>query len=44
MFWVRTIGENGCGAFAAALDYLATRADAGIYYYSKYERTTYRKL
>jgi predicted RecB family nuclease len=31
-------------AFAAALDYLATRADAGIYYYSKYERTTYRKL
>jgi predicted RecB family nuclease len=31
-------------AFSAALDYLATRADAGIYYYSKYERTTYRKL
>ena len=31
-------------AFAGALDYLATRADAGIYYYSKYERTAYRKL
>jgi predicted RecB family nuclease len=31
-------------AFAAALDYLAARADAGIYYYSKYERTIYRKL
>jgi predicted RecB family nuclease len=33
-----------CDAFAAALDYLATRADAAIYYYSKYERTIYRKL
>ncbi|MBR0749969.1 TM0106 family RecB-like putative nuclease [Bradyrhizobium japonicum] len=31
-------------AFAAALDYLASRVDAGIYYYSKYERTIYRKL
>jgi predicted RecB family nuclease len=31
-------------AFAAALDYFASRADAGIYYYSKYERTVYRKL
>jgi predicted RecB family nuclease len=31
-------------AFAAALDYLATRDEAVIYYYSKYERTTYRKL
>jgi predicted RecB family nuclease len=31
-------------AFAAALDYFASRADAGIYYYSKYERTIYRKL
>jgi predicted RecB family nuclease len=31
-------------AFAAALDYLATRAEAAIYYYSKYERTIYRKL
>jgi predicted RecB family nuclease len=31
-------------AFAAALDYLAARSDAGIYYYSKYERTIYRKL
>jgi predicted RecB family nuclease len=31
-------------AFAAALDYLAARAEAVIYYYSKYERTTYRKL
>jgi predicted RecB family nuclease len=31
-------------AFAAALDYLAAQVDAGIYYYSKYERTTYRKL
>jgi predicted RecB family nuclease len=30
--------------FAAALDYFASRADAGIYYYSKYERTIYRKL
>jgi predicted RecB family nuclease len=32
------------GAFTAALDYLAARTDAIIYYYSKYERTTYRKL
>jgi predicted RecB family nuclease len=31
-------------AFAAALDYFASRIDAGIYYYSKYERTIYRKL
>ena len=31
-------------AFAAALDYFVSRADAGIYYYSKYERTIYRKL
>jgi predicted RecB family nuclease len=31
-------------AFAAALDYLAARDRAVIYYYSKYERTTYRKL
>jgi predicted RecB family nuclease len=31
-------------AFAAALDYFASRADAGIYFYSKYERTVYRKL
>jgi predicted RecB family nuclease len=30
--------------FAAALDYLAEHSDAGIYYYSKYERTIYRKL
>jgi predicted RecB family nuclease len=33
-----------CDAFAAALDYLATRGDAAIYYYSKYERTIYCKL
>ena len=31
-------------AFTAALDYLATHTDAAIYYYSKYERTIYRKL
>ncbi|MGC0322535.1 putative RecB family nuclease [Bradyrhizobium sp. USDA 326] len=31
-------------AFAAALDYLDARVSAGIYYYSKYERTIYRKL
>ncbi|MHC2288794.1 TM0106 family RecB-like putative nuclease [Bradyrhizobium barranii] len=31
-------------AFAGALDYLNSRAGAGIYYYSKYERTIYRKL
>jgi predicted RecB family nuclease len=31
-------------AFTAAFDYLATHADAAIYYYSKYERTIYRKL
>jgi predicted RecB family nuclease len=31
-------------AFASALDYIASRAEAVIYYYSKYERTTYRKL
>ncbi|MGY4330223.1 putative RecB family nuclease [Bradyrhizobium sp. LB7.2] len=31
-------------AFAAALDYFAARPAAGIYYYSKYERTIYRKL
>lgn len=31
-------------AFAAAIAYFATRPDAAIYYYSKYERTIYRKL
>jgi predicted RecB family nuclease len=31
-------------AFTAAFDYLATHTDAAIYYYSKYERTVYRKL
>jgi predicted RecB family nuclease len=31
-------------AFAAALDYFAARPDAAIYFYSKYERTIYRKL
>jgi predicted RecB family nuclease len=31
-------------AFTAAFDYLAAHADAAIYYYSKYERTTYRRL
>jgi predicted RecB family nuclease len=31
-------------AFAAALDYLAAHDDATIYFYSKYERTIYRKL
>jgi predicted RecB family nuclease len=31
-------------AFIAALDFLAAHADATIYYYSKYERTTYRRL
>jgi predicted RecB family nuclease len=31
-------------AFAAALDYFAARADGAIYFYSKYERTIYRKL
>jgi len=30
--------------FAAALDYFASQPDAAIYFYSKYERTTYRKL
>lgn len=30
--------------FAGALDYFASREGAGIYYYSKYERTIYRKL
>jgi predicted RecB family nuclease len=31
-------------AFTAAFDYLAAHVDAAIYYYSKYERTIYRKL
>lgn len=31
-------------AFAAALDYFDNRSGAKIYYYSKYERTIYRKL
>jgi predicted RecB family nuclease len=31
-------------AFAAAFDYFAAHPDAAIYYYSKYERTTYRRL
>jgi predicted RecB family nuclease len=31
-------------AFMGALDYLAAQSDAAIYYYSKYERTIYRKL
>jgi predicted RecB family nuclease len=31
-------------AFAAALDYVAARPGAVVYFYSKYERTTYRKL
>jgi predicted RecB family nuclease len=30
--------------FAAALDYFAAHTGAGIYFYSKYERTIYRKL
>jgi predicted RecB family nuclease len=30
--------------FAAALDYLAAHGAAVVYHYSKYERTTYRKL
>jgi uncharacterized protein len=33
-----------CDAFAAALDYLSEHRDAAIYFYSKYERTIYRKL
>jgi predicted RecB family nuclease len=36
--------EAECGAFAAALDYLSERQNAAIYFYSKYERTIYRKL
>jgi uncharacterized protein len=32
------------GAFAAALDFIALQPNAGIYYYSKYERTIYRNL
>jgi predicted RecB family nuclease len=31
-------------AFAQAYTYLSRQADAAIYYYSKYERTQYRKL
>lgn len=31
-------------AFAAALDYFRSKPHASIYYYSKYERTIYRKL
>ena len=31
-------------AFAAAYAYLAGQSDAAIYFYSKYERTVYRKL
>lgn len=31
-------------AFAAALAYFADRPDARIYYYSRYERSTYRRL
>lgn len=31
-------------AFAAALEYFASKPGAGVYYYSKYERTIYRKL
>ncbi|UAJ10687.1 TM0106 family RecB-like putative nuclease [Polymorphobacter megasporae] len=31
-------------AFAAAVGYMLDRPDAAIYYYSKYERTMYRKL
>jgi predicted RecB family nuclease len=31
-------------AFAATLDYFAAHAEAGLYFYSKYERTIYRKL
>ncbi|MDA9422922.1 TM0106 family RecB-like putative nuclease [Bradyrhizobium sp. CCBAU 53380] len=31
-------------AFAAALAYFADRPDARIYYFSKYERSTYRRL
>jgi predicted RecB family nuclease len=31
-------------AFANAMDYFRARPDAKIYYYSKYERTQYRKL
>lgn len=31
-------------AFADAMDYFRSKPNASIYYYSKYERTIYRKL
>ena len=36
--------EGGEQAFRAAWDYLRANPDAVIFYYSKYERTVYRKL
>jgi predicted RecB family nuclease len=38
------IPEAERDAFTAAFDYLAAHSDAAIYYYSKYERTIYRRL
>jgi predicted RecB family nuclease len=39
---VTAASERQC--FAKAMDYLTAHQDAVIYYYSKYERTNYRKL
>src|SRR5262249_16644133 len=36
--------EAECDAFTAALDYLSAHTHAAMYFYSKYERTIYRKL
>jgi predicted RecB family nuclease len=44
-FLVEDVSEEAeRNAFAAAYAYLSGRADAAIYFYSKYERTVYRKL
>jgi uncharacterized protein len=40
----KTTPDAERAAFAAALSYLTADSDAAIYYYSKYERTQYRKL
>ncbi len=44
-FFADTATESEeCKVFAEAIDYIRTMHDAVLYYYSKYERTIYRKL
>jgi predicted RecB family nuclease len=44
-FFAETVSDEAeRGAFAGAITYFSSQPTGGIYYYSKYERTIYRKL